>query len=379
MKSEIEIFRTGTHTDMNGKQITVTRDDLVGMVGAYDPSFHEAPIVMGHPKHNDPAMGWVKSLTVSGDLLMAGLHQVNGDFSEAVDKGAFKKISASIYLPGAAGNPAGDKYGLRHVGFLGAQVPAIKGLSSVSFADDGGEAVTFISDFGEGGFLFRSIARAMRGLREYLIDKDGLETADKALPDYVVDSLAESANDLIHSETAESNPVFSEKPQSETPTKEPEMDDNQKDNEAAFAEREAALKTREDDVAKQQADFAEEETKRRGAENAAFLDEQVKGGKLASGVKEPVLSFMNKLDSNGVMSFGEQGDQTPLDFFKSMFTDAKPVVDFGEHTADDKKDTPDAGDAKAIAAAAVSFQEEQSQKGITIDIATAVRHVNKEG
>lgn len=66
---------------------------------AYDPSVHEAPLVIGHPRTEDPAWGWVKALSLSGVDLMAEPAQLDPQFAEMVTDGRFKKVSASFYLP----------------------------------------------------------------------------------------------------------------------------------------------------------------------------------------------------------------------------------------------------------------------------------------
>jgi hypothetical protein len=58
----LHIFKPGTQTDMNGRVIQFNESDLAASAQAYDPKVHEAPIVIGHPKHDAPAYGWVKSL-----------------------------------------------------------------------------------------------------------------------------------------------------------------------------------------------------------------------------------------------------------------------------------------------------------------------------
>ena len=55
--SAIHIFKAGTHTDMHGKKLPFTPDDLAACVKAYDPSVHEAPLVIGHPRTEDPGVG----------------------------------------------------------------------------------------------------------------------------------------------------------------------------------------------------------------------------------------------------------------------------------------------------------------------------------
>ncbi|EGZ8565123.1 TPA: peptidase, partial [Escherichia coli] len=82
--SAIHIFKAGTHTDMHGKKLPFTPDDLAACVKAYDPSVHEAPLVIGHPRTEDPAWGWVKALSLSGVDLMAEPAQLDPQFAEMV-------------------------------------------------------------------------------------------------------------------------------------------------------------------------------------------------------------------------------------------------------------------------------------------------------
>lgn len=135
---QIEIFRAGTHTADNGTQHTFTAADVAGMVSAYDHSVHEAPLCVGHPQDNKPAYGWVKSLSVaaSGALVM-DTHNIAPAFAEAVNSKAFKKRSASFYPPNHPQNPKQGSWYLRHVAFLGAQPPAIKGLADFTEPNSG--------------------------------------------------------------------------------------------------------------------------------------------------------------------------------------------------------------------------------------------------
>ncbi|MEG8946610.1 hypothetical protein [Rosettibacter firmus] len=120
------IFKTGKHTDSSGNTREWTEADLDKIVENYDPKKHEAPIVIGHPKTNAPAFGWIEKLKRVGDTLYALPKQLANEFVEMVNKGLFKKRSISLYPDGT----------LRHVGFLGAQPPAVKGLPDVEFKDE---------------------------------------------------------------------------------------------------------------------------------------------------------------------------------------------------------------------------------------------------
>lgn len=118
---------------------------------------------------------------------MATPDQVDPAFAEMVDKGSFKKISASFYHPDSPNNPVPGVYYLRHVGFLGAQPPAVKGLRPVEFAD-GEKGIVEFADYGH-----ETSASLWRRLRDWLIGERGLEVADQIIPDWQINSLGEAA------------------------------------------------------------------------------------------------------------------------------------------------------------------------------------------
>ncbi len=120
----IEIFKIGRHTDNKGRIREWTEGDLNKMVTSYDPKKHEAPAVIGHPTNNAPAYGWVESLKAEAGKLYGKFKQIQPAFADMVSSGSFKKRSISIYPDGS----------LRHVGFLGAMPPAIKGLADIQFS-----------------------------------------------------------------------------------------------------------------------------------------------------------------------------------------------------------------------------------------------------
>lgn len=139
----LEIFRPGTHVAMSGAVCTITGDDLAFCASNYDPKVHEAPIVVGHPTHDAPAYGWVKSLEFRDGVLLAHPDQVEQSFAEAVNSGRYKKLSAAFYTKGSQTNPRPGGIYLRHVGALGAMPPAVKGMRDAAFADEGAEILQF--------------------------------------------------------------------------------------------------------------------------------------------------------------------------------------------------------------------------------------------
>ena len=124
----IEIFRSGEHTDSAGVKELYTPEMLDRISEIYNTKIDnepaaEAPVVKGHPADDDPAYGWVERLARRGDKLLAKVKDLSPDFVNEVKSGLYKKISMAIY----------PDMLLRHVGFLGAVPPAVKGLKPVCF------------------------------------------------------------------------------------------------------------------------------------------------------------------------------------------------------------------------------------------------------
>ena len=135
---EIEIFKAGNHVDSSGRPREFSLALVAAMAAVYSPARHEAPLTLGHPADNLPAYGWVKSLRATADgRLMMRAGDLTPEFSEAVKAGRYKKRSASFYPPGAPNNPAPGNWYLRHVAWLGAKVPAVRGLADVNFEGAG--------------------------------------------------------------------------------------------------------------------------------------------------------------------------------------------------------------------------------------------------
>jgi hypothetical protein len=103
-----------------------TRLDIDQMIANYDPAKHEAPVVLGHPETDAPAFGWVEGLRREGDVMLAKLKQVQPEFEELVRSGKFKKRSISFYR---------EPLQLRHLGFLGAMPPGVKGMADVKLCE----------------------------------------------------------------------------------------------------------------------------------------------------------------------------------------------------------------------------------------------------
>jgi hypothetical protein len=103
--------------------------------------------VIGHPEHDAPAFGWVAALRRAGDTLQAKLRQVAPQLEALVGQGQFKKRSVAFYRTATG-------LALRHLGFLGAMPPEVKGLRDLQLCEfrDSGAFVGFeFQDFGMDG------------------------------------------------------------------------------------------------------------------------------------------------------------------------------------------------------------------------------------
>ena len=129
-----QIFRAGTFTALQGQQITFSEGDLQNMAAVFDPQRRPAPLVLGHPEDDQPEMGQAKKLLVKdGNLYAIGL--VGAALVELVRTRRYAKISPAFFEPFADNNPTPGAYYLKHIGFLGAHPPSVKGMEPPNFAD----------------------------------------------------------------------------------------------------------------------------------------------------------------------------------------------------------------------------------------------------
>ncbi|EED38519.1 MULTISPECIES: hypothetical protein [Stenotrophomonas] len=128
-----QIFRAGTWNSQSGP-ITVDKRAVSAVAINYSQALKSAPLVIGHPDDESNTFGQVRGLADMDGELYAFADVADGLIS-SVRSGNYKNVSASIYFPNTPGNPMPGSYYLRHVGFLGAQAPAVKGMQPLSFAE----------------------------------------------------------------------------------------------------------------------------------------------------------------------------------------------------------------------------------------------------
>lgn len=134
MDGWFEVFRAGEYP-----QGDVTAAQVDEIARNYNPAWREAPIVLGHPKDDDPAWGWVEAVKARAGTLLVRFRRLVPEFVQAVKAGRFGKVSVRL-IQTARG------WYLGHVGFLGAALPAVPGLAPIHFAT-GAPSVDFTMGF----------------------------------------------------------------------------------------------------------------------------------------------------------------------------------------------------------------------------------------
>ena len=380
----IPIFRGGKQTDSLG--VEHDGDALIEKaVATFNPTYHEPPVVIGHPKENAPAYGWVEGLkkeAVDGvNLLLARFRQVQPAFADMVNQGLFKKRSAAFYPDGS----------LRHVGFLGAMPPAVKGLPDAAFKD-GEEAATF--DFSEDWKMDR-IAGVFRSLREWLLEKFDPDTADRIIPNWTIDDIktpppeAEPEN-ATYSEKEEKPMLFKEFLQklkdliTAADTIAPDTSGTKTFSETDVATAVANERSKVETEIRQKMEKEFAEKNRLDLINArkqgisGWCEAMVGAGKMTPamikyGMPEFLMAFAERED---VIEFGETKEKATLfDRFKGFFeTELPRLVEFKEVATRDK----DAGGTGGAGSKVEALIQEKMKADKNLTYSAAFSEVQRE-
>lgn len=199
----VAAFKAGTHTDMSGTTVTFSEADITALAervqsqtsGGFTP-----PLVVGHPRHDSPRVGSVVDAKAEGGTLYLKVDELVPEFAESCRKGEYKYTSVSLYKDG----------GLRHLGVLGGQNPAVKGLEPIAFGEGmfaepdalvsgPGDVLQFAATvdlqssvataLDRMAWRLRDVGRIFRGMRDALIASSGVEAADLQIPNWLITDL----------------------------------------------------------------------------------------------------------------------------------------------------------------------------------------------
>lgn len=359
----VEVFKAGDHIDSKGRQISFSRADLDQMVANH--KLGAAPAVLGHPKKikteeektGAPAYAWVDAYKRDGDSLFAKFTDINPYFEAGVQSGAYRNRSLSVFKD--------PKHGMRvrHVGWLGEALPAIEGLTPVEFAGDETDSYEFSAPGYSLVWGMESLAKLLRGLRDRAIEKDGLEEADRVLPQWQIDSAMESAARarVEFQEADDTGRLFS---QSDNPGGSMSITKEQLD-----AAVEQARKDAEDKAKTEFAATQAQLIKLQGERQTERIATQIKGwkseGKVLPAEEAGLAEFMANLEGTEVefsfsASDGKEAKKTPSQFFSDFMASRKPLVKLGLRTENDDK--TNVGDGEVT-----DFSRQAGYEGLEVD------------
>lgn len=319
---KIESFRPGTHTSSDGTRLTFTAADVRAIATGYDFAAAPAPIVVGHPKTDDPAFGWCAAFTYdeARERLIADTGELSPAFAESIEAGHYRKVSMALFAPDHPSNPKPGQWYPRHLGFLGAAPPAVVGLAPVAFADDGTKVIEV--EFAAAGWAIKDL---FSRLRDYWIDKFGLEEADKALPSYLVDSTEynEPQADPAYSATETTERIMPEATNTNTAT----------------VEQLAAAQAR---IAQLENDLNARNIAAARANAATFCATLVEKRLLAPADRPAVEAALVAIESAAAVEFaaadGSTSSETPAAVIRRVLENRNPIV--SEHEISGAADDP---------------------------------------
>lgn len=361
MPKPIHACRPGTYPQAGGT-VTLTAADLAAAAAAYDPALKECPICLGHPAHDAPAYGWIGSFACDADGFSALPSSLAPELSEALagQHKPYKHVSMAFYAPASPHNPKPGTYYPRHLGLLGATLPVVPGLRPLELAEtDQGLVTIELSDYADG-----LVADLFRGLRDYLVQTAGLETADRVLPPWSIDQLIRE--NALEKESAMEDklaaaPAFSE------PT------EAVRALQARVAQLEGQLS------AQAAAAQAAEQADRHGA-HVAFADQLAGQARLAPADAGLVVAVLDALHAGEPLQFGEGDAAQPLAVaLQDLLSSLPPRVELGEFATSARAAGGSAStqtDAQ-IAAQAKALSASRAKAGQPISAAEAVAMVNQ--
>lgn len=132
----VHVLSLGTHHYGEGDDdyVEVTPELMDSLKDTYSVKSLNAPVVLGHPKDVGlPSYGWIRNPVVEDGKLYIDLETTDNGYS-LISDGSYQNRSLSFYIPGQKQNPVSDGYYIRHLGLLGADIPAVKGLEPINLA-----------------------------------------------------------------------------------------------------------------------------------------------------------------------------------------------------------------------------------------------------
>ena len=334
-----DVFRCGTHLDHSGKWRTFTEADIDRAIANYQSN--SAPVVVGHPNLNTPAFGWIQQFRRQGPIVQARCSRVADEFADLVKRGLYKNRSISFNSDGT----------FRHVGFLGAAAPAVKGLEDIQFAD-------------KGEFITMDTAETV-------------QTEQAAAQEQAEEVQVEPEAEV---KTAESEAEVQSSRADAAPKTEPEV--SLSDLESQQKQFQETVKKLESHIKSLENALNVEQEKNRKVEFAAYADELIRKGRLNPVAKAPLISTMESLFVSDQANFASP-ENSVLNQFKELLNLVLPenatlYINYAAPSEDCGHSVEVLAPGE-VAIKARGLVDEQAAKGYCLDLGRAVRMVMEGG
>jgi hypothetical protein len=389
MAKWIEFMKAGTWQDRFGKVCTVTTDMLDKICGNYSAQ-HPAHIVVGHPdKAVVPSFGVISAVKRVGDKLLFKPANVVTEFSALVKNGSFPGVSAGLNA---------DCSKLQHIAFLSAERPAMTGLKPVLEFSAAPQTDTLSIDISKSfdtvefsaasdwaSWKFKGIGDLLRNIKNYFIEKEGQEKADKLMDEWRL-------NDLLSDPPDDLSPQFSHASQG-----------GQMDFEKLYAELKSAvdgllakfakpgvtefsahvetLASENDRLSTENASLKTRveqfEIEKRGLEFSAFVETLVTDRKVKPDEKQSIVAALETMHAATTVEFSAaSGKKSPLDLFKEELSARSvcipPTGPEGrgpEFSASPTESGVEIGNKMTV------YMKEMAAKGTPVNVMEARKHI----
>lgn len=180
----IELFKVGTHTDSQGKAKTWTNAECK----EFADNHNNASIRLGHK--DKESYGNIKQAKFENGIVSALFDKVNPTFEQIVASGEIGRRSIGL-------KKTHKGWSIDHVAFLGKTEPALADLAPI-FSKGVGEQHSYQFSFNTSDLDInpwhyqsgmRSAAALFRKIRDFIIDKHDIETADRVLSDWEIEAV----------------------------------------------------------------------------------------------------------------------------------------------------------------------------------------------
>ena len=319
------LFKEGTFKNGSFKADSATIDKIVAATNAREYQNDEIPVVIGHPKTDSPKYGSVKKFDIkkSGKFLLGKPNNLAPQFAEWVKNKYYDTISIAL-------RP--EDYSIRHIAFLGGTPPEVTGLPAIELNEEENDIVLEFNEFAEyklSTWHFNQLAVLLRGVKNYFIDKEGLEKANQLMPENLLTDISETPGIYQEDKTS-----FNENKSEDKVT----LEELEAKN-LEFSEQLNAAIAAKQVLEAEKADLVKKDKER---EFLSFCESGQMKKKITPAIKQRVVSILHQLDGAGELTFSEdekEVKENAVEAFKKVLAILPDQLDFEEKATKENADT----------------------------------------